>query len=178
MLNIVRVEKLGDVCAFKLKEIQVVGNIYDRVPEESREDFAVVLNNARDAYNKKVQDAKDAGQKPASAQFKSEAIAQFVSPFLANLGLEPKKTREKVERVVRPKNPKITDAKDPVQIELTEEQKDQAEKYYDNNFSDEILDDSLEIKEEPKDEFESAYIGEVPDEFDMDDDFDFEGLDG
>lgn len=173
MLKVVRVEKLGDVCAFKSNEIQVVGNIYDRVPAESLEDFAVVLNNAKDSYDAKVAQAKSVGEKPKSAQYKSEAISEFVKPFLAQFGLEPKKEKKTVEKVIRPKDPKITDAKDPVQIELSDVEKKSAERYYDDNFPSDMLDDSVDEVAETS---AQVALGEISDDFDLDDDFDFEGL--
>jgi hypothetical protein len=177
MIKVVRVEKLGDVCAFKPNEIQVVGNVYDKIPAEEKENFEAVVNNAKDAYDAKVAEAKAVGEKPKSAKFKAEVIAQFITPYLAKFGVDGKRTKDrtKVERVVTPKDPKITDAKDPVQINLTDVQKKSAEEFYDNNFSDEILDDSVDEVEEPKANG-NVYIGEVSDDFDLDVDFDFEGL--
>lgn len=174
MLKIVRVEKLGDVCAFKPNEIQVVGNIYDRVPEESREDMAVIFNNAKDAYDAKVAQAKASGEKPKSAQYKSEVIADVVKPFLAKFGLEPKKEKKIIEKVIAPKEPKITDAKDPVQVELSSVDKKTAESYYDNNFPSDMLDDSVDEITTPK---AQVALGEISDDFDLDgDDFDFDGF--
>lgn len=172
MLKVTRVEKLGDVCAFKSNEIQVVGNVYDRVPAESLEDFTVILNNAKDAYDAKVADAKAKNEKPKSAQYKSEVVSEIVRPFLAKFGVEGKQERKTVEKVIRPKDPKITDAKDPVQIELTEVEKKSAERYYDDNFPSDMLDDSVdEVVTGP-----TVELGSVSDDFDLEDDFDFEGL--
>lgn len=174
MLKISRVEKLGDVCAFKSNEIQVVGNIYDRVPEDSREDMAVIFNNAKDAYDAKVAQAKASGEKPKSAQYKSEVISDIVKPFLSKFGLEPKKEKKIIEKVIAPKAPKITDAKDPVQLELTSVDKKTAESYYDNNFPSDMLDDSIDEVTTSKPQVE---LGTISDDFDLDgDDFDFDGF--
>lgn len=175
MLKVVRVEKLGDVCAFKPKEIQVVGSVYDIVPKEAMEDFESVLNSAKESYDKMVADAKASGEKPKSAQFKATAIAEFVKPFLAKYGVEGKKERSK-EKVITPKNPKITDAKDPVEVDLTEDEQKKAEEFYDNNFSSDMLDDSVEEPNMGKKK-EEVDLGDLSDDFDLDDDFDFEGLD-
>ena len=45
MIKVVRVEKLGDVCAFKPNEIQVVGNVYDKIPAEEKENFEAVVQS-------------------------------------------------------------------------------------------------------------------------------------
>lgn len=82
-MEIKRVETLGDVVAFKPNEIQVVGNVYDRVPAEFFDSFVTVCNNAKLAYDAKVDAAKKAGNKPKSAQYKKEAIAENITPFLS-----------------------------------------------------------------------------------------------
>lgn len=172
-MKVVRVDKLGDVCAFKPKEIQVVGSVYDVIPKESLEDFESVLNSAKESYDKKVVDAKSKGMKPKSAQFKAEAIAEFVKPFLAKFGVEGKKERSK-EKVIKSKEPKITDAKDPVSVDLSEADQKKAEEFYDSNFSADMLNDSAP-QESPKKLDDD--LDDLSDDFDLDDDFNFDGLD-
>lgn len=175
-MKVVRVEKLGDVCAFKPKEIQVVGNVYDMIPSEAREDFESVLNSAKESYDAKVKDAKSKGEKPKSAQFKAEAIAEFVKPFLAKFGVEDKKEKKTTSKVIKSKEPKITDAKDPVSVDLSETEKAKAEQYYDDNFSSDMLDDSAE-ENSLSSSNGGVDLGDISDDFDLEDDFDFEGLD-
>lgn len=171
-MSIERVEKLGDVCAFRPKVIQVKADIYDKVPAEKMEDFESVLTCTRQAYEKAVADAKASGAKVSAAAFKAKAIEENLMPFIKNLGLEATK-KEPAKKVVVSKEPRITDAKEPIQMVITPAQKDLAEQYYDNNFEDDMLSDSIEDEDDSDASDEVVSLG---DDFDVEDDFDFEGL--
>lgn len=179
--KVIRVDKLGDVCAYKPDCIQVLGEVYDKVPADKKEDFDAVLVSSREKYEGMVAKAKAAGEKPKSAQYKAEAIVSIVKPFLEGLGIESGKGSKKAdskEKVIKPKDPKITDAKDPVKVDTEPIDTKAAEEFYDNNFAEDALDDSAE--ETPQEEgFEGNEFGdELSDGFDVDDGFDFEGIDG
>ena len=107
-MEIKRVESLGDIVAFKPKEIQVLGSVYDKVPAEFFDSFCVVCQNAKKSYDAKVSEAKSKGEKPKSAQFKKEAIAENITPFLNDkCGVSDVKRAKSVTRVVKPKGTSV-----------------------------------------------------------------------
>lgn len=171
-MKVERVEALGAVCAFKPKGvIQVLGSTYDKVPELKMADFEAVLGKTREAYEAKVAEVKARGERPKASQLKSEAISEVLEPFLVSIGLE-KKAAKSPTRVVKSKNPRVPeDTKVKASPELTEEEKKAAEEAYDNNFPEEILDDSeekFEGTEDPFDGFDDAEDPFASDEADLD----------
>lgn len=162
-MKVVSVEKLSSVVAFRPKQIEVPESVYNSVPKGKIEDFESVLNLARDTYQSKVDEIKAKGEKPQAAKIKSEVIDEIINPFLRNLGIN----RDVEKKVVRSSKPRITDAKEKVVYEsLTEDQIQVAKDYYDNNFKEDMLDDSFEEKPDV-----------IPDDFIVcEEDFTFEGL--
>ena len=114
-MEVVRVETLGDIVAFKPKVIDVLGSVLDKVPEEFREDFEVVLNTARTYYDDKVEEAKLKGEKPKSASIKKEAITTIIKPFLTKVGVTDAK-REHVT-VTRSKDPRIPSSNEKIKLD-------------------------------------------------------------
>lgn len=155
-MEIVRVEKLGDLVAYKPKEIQVIGNVYDKIPVEFMEDFKLVCNSAKTKYEALVAEDKSAGRKPASAQHKKTSIEELIKPFLKNHGLIDE-VSVKVIRATSPRIPSDSDrsyvrsAKSLVQeVELN---LDEMSDLFDNFDSDTLDDTHVDI---PTDEVEGA----------------------
>lgn len=140
-IKIVVVDKLGAMCAFKPKEIQVLRSVYDSIPEEKKEDFEEQLRDTRDCYQKKVDEARSRGEKPKSAQFKSEAISEVVDKWLSTNGIQEEKVK-----IVRSSNPRIP--KDVPEVQISEEEQKEMEGIYENYPTEALEDDRPEKVEE------------------------------
>lgn len=160
--KVVRVEKLGALCAFKPKEIQVVGALYDRVPQEQMSDFETVLNKAKELYDFKVADVKASGEKPKATSLKSEALDEVLTPWLERTGIN-----NAPKRVVS-RNPRIVSGSDKTEVAASIDI-GRVTELYDNFPSDELSDGKVEEAVLPEDDIfedgDSLDSGDVADIF-------------
>lgn len=179
-MKIVRVETLGDLVAYKPKEIQVLGAVYDKVPSEFMDDFEVVCNSAKTQYDSKVAEAKSKGEKPKSAQIKKESIDNIIRPFLNRFGIEDKAVHQRVIRTDNPRipgdNERVTVAKKPSILADTEVDLDDLDSIFDN-FDSDTLGDEVKVEVPLEDaDVQTLTLGTGTDDLFDGDDFDFESL--
>lgn len=79
------VDNLNALVAFRPAVIEVPSYLYDKV--ENKAEFEIVVNQAREEYERNVANAKSSGVKVSPAKLKSEAVALFIEPFLKDHNL-------------------------------------------------------------------------------------------
>lgn len=179
-MDVVRVEGLNTLVSFKPKEIQVAPNVFDAIPPESFEDFEVVMNKACERYWEVVDEYHAEGKRAPATSCKRAALEDVVLPFVSKFGVDVKVKRTPKPRVVKSVAPKISDPKEPIRVvqpKLSDEELvEKAHRFYDNNFDESVLDDSVEVDEEKPESVESALGIESEDFLETDFDLDFAGL--
>lgn len=178
-MKVVRVETLGDIVAYKAKEIQVLGSVYDKVPTEFKDDFEVVCNSAKMNYDTKVAEAKAKGEKPKSAQLKKESIETIIKPFLNRFGIEEKAVHQRVISTTNPRipedNEKVTVAKRQSILADTDVNLEELGDIFDN-FDSDALGDEVRVELDQTEGAQTVTLGVGTDELFDGDEFDFEGL--
>ena len=143
------VEKLGAVCAFRPKSIEVLKSVVDQIPDFKLDDFYTILRNAREEYEKEVSRVKSIGEKPSSAKIKGEIFQKSLYPWLESLNIETKAPRVKVVRSSEDKVKEIKETKTSrkssvlLDVDLDESV---IKNMYDGNFSSDDMSDSEEVK--------------------------------
>lgn len=165
MYKIVKVDKLGALCAFRAKEIQVVASLYDSVPADKLEDFGIVLNKAREKYESLVSESKAGGEKLSSGKCKSKAVFLVLNPWLERMGI----AKSTPVRTIVSKNPGIPSNKVKVDIVSGKIDKERIAKIY-NQFPSESLEDSMPGGESPVDAAVGNNVFEDVDVFNLSDD--------
>ena len=178
-MKVVRVDSLGDIIAYKPKEIQVLGAIYDKVPEEFLDDFEVVLNTARTKYMNKVGEAKMRGEKPKSALYKKESISEVIKPFLDKFNALDNFENKRVIKTDNPRIPsddeKITVKKTSILVD-TEIDLEDLGSMFDNFESDNLNDEKVEVNLDDDLGTSTISLGSDTDGLFEGDEFDFESL--
>lgn len=154
-MNIVIVDKLGDIIAFKPKEIQVRRLEYDQVPKDVINDFEVLCRKAKDYYNVETQEIKSKGGKPNPMRIKSESIVKYIYPFMNKYNIKTLKRGKQVVKGDIDKTPKSVNKQDSnsrvkeskvkgsdLKEDLSKDVVDKVRSMY-NNFNSEELSDEL-----------------------------------
>lgn len=136
------VASMGGLVSFSSSKVKVLKSFYDEVPEDKRSEFDAKLIEACEKYYATVSEQKKQGIKPAPLKIKKVIIDEIVTPFIKELGISKPvvKSVSKEHKETKKKDPVVVEQAKPEDVEL-------AKKYYDNNISEEILDDSKEYKE-------------------------------
>lgn len=176
-IKVTKVATLGAVCAFKGTEVQVLEQVYNSVPVEKQKDFEDVLVKAQETYSAEVAAVKAKGEKPNPSAIKSKVVSDLVEGFLVKIGVSKLKSDE---RVIRPKEPKITNAADKIKVDRPKVDPDVLSELYDDNFPIEDMDDSkpekvvIDVNPEEVEAAGGVILGEG--NMFSDDDFNFEDL--
>lgn len=186
-MEVIIVDKLGAMVAFRPKHIEFLRETYDKIPEAQRDNLNTILHQCKQAYDDKVADDKSKGIRPNPTAIKNDVFESILYPWLNSFGVETGASGKRSEtRTVKATNPRIpNDKKDEVtdQIKIDE---GMVSSIYDNNYPTDLMDDdaptheSVVLDGEDESLFEGDFFEDASVDFSSedvslfeDDDFDF-----
>lgn len=187
-MEVIIVDKLGAMVAFRPKHIEFLRETYDKIPEVQRDNLETILNQCKQAYDVKVADDKSKGIRPNPTAIKNEVFGSILHPWLNSIGVETSGSVKRSEtRTIKPSNPRIPKEKKEEPMDQIVIDESMVSSVYDNNFPTDMMEDDAPTHEsvvlEGEDEslfegdfFEDAKIdfGEEDTSLFEDDDFDFD----
>lgn len=186
-MEVIIVDKLGAMVAFRPKHIEFLRETYDKIPEAQRDNLETILNQCKQAYDVKVADDKSKGIRPNPTAIKNEAFGSILYPWLNSIGVETGAPIKRSEtRTIKSSNPRIPKEKKEEPMDQIVIDEAMVSNVYDNNFPADMMDDDAPTHQsavlEGEDEslfegdfFEDAKIdfGDEDKSLFEDDDFDF-----